>query len=55
MRVKITMTLDIDPEAWDQTYGTGSSAAAVREDVREHALYTLTETYAEFDVLATRG
>lgn len=51
MKVKVTMTFDIDPEAWNMTYGTGAKAADVRADVREHAFHTLTETYSNFGVL----
>lgn len=36
MKVRVTMTVDIDPEAWDLNYGTGTDAAAVREDVRTY-------------------
>ncbi|MFE9381767.1 hypothetical protein ACFYMO_00800 [Streptomyces sp. NPDC007025] len=38
MKVRITLTLDIDPEAWSLAYGTTTEAAAVREDVRSYVL-----------------
>ena len=34
MKVRVTVTLDIDPEAWDMNYGTGTTPAAVRADVQ---------------------
>ena len=36
MRVKITLTVNIDPDAWDLNYGTGTSAKAIREDVQTY-------------------
>ena len=38
MKLLVTLALEIDPEAWDTTYGTGTAAAAVRQDVREYVL-----------------
>ena len=38
MKILVTLALEIDPEAWDTTYGTGTAAAAVRQDVREYVL-----------------
>lgn len=34
MKVKIEITVDVDRDGWDQAYGTGMSAAVIREDVR---------------------
>jgi phosphoribosylformimino-5-aminoimidazole carboxamide ribonucleotide (ProFAR) isomerase len=35
MKVKVSLTLDIDPQAWADTYGI--DASAVREDVKNYA------------------
>ncbi|NKS33137.1 hypothetical protein GS534_24225 [Rhodococcus hoagii] len=42
MKVKIEVTVDIDPEAWTMNYGV-EGAAAIREDVREYCRNTLIE------------
>lgn len=34
MKISIQLTIDVDPKAWDATYGNGASPAEVREDVR---------------------
>lgn len=34
MKVRITHTVDVDPEAWAQEYGVEREDAAVRADVR---------------------
>jgi hypothetical protein len=36
MKVKITLTVDIDPVAWDLNYYTGTGAKEIREDVKSH-------------------
>lgn len=33
MKVRMIVTLEVDPEKWDSNYGTGSEAKKVREDV----------------------
>jgi hypothetical protein len=46
MKIRVTVTLDIDLEAYCLTYGIGSSQRAqIREDVLEHVSNTLHETY----------
>ena len=45
MKVKISMTVDIDPEVWTMNYGT-EGAAAIREDAKEaikHSVYAYLE------------
>jgi hypothetical protein len=45
MKVKVAMTVDIDPELWTMNYGI-EGAAAIREDVKEavrHAVYAYLE------------
>jgi hypothetical protein len=44
MKVSMTVTFTIDPEAWDQAYGTGTDAAAIREDVRDYFTNYLRES-----------
>jgi hypothetical protein len=41
MKVKIEITVAVDPVAWDETYGTGSDGPAVRDDVKRWAANTL--------------
>lgn len=41
MKVAIAVTLDIDPEAWHQDYGTSTVPTAVREDVISFVLTAL--------------
>lgn len=36
MKVRLTVTLDIDPEAWDLAYGTGTDRKSIREDVLQY-------------------
>ena len=36
MKVRISFTVDIDPEAWALTYGI-EGAEGIREDVKAHA------------------
>lgn len=37
MKVKIELMVGVDPEAWDEAYGTGPSEADVADDVRRWA------------------
>jgi hypothetical protein len=36
MKVRVSFTVDIDPEAWDANYGTGREAKAIRADVQTY-------------------
>ena len=36
MRVKISITVEVDSAEWDLEYGTGTKAADVREDVIDY-------------------
>lgn len=36
IKVKITLSLDVDPVAWDDNYGTGTSPSSVRDDVKTY-------------------
>jgi hypothetical protein len=43
MRVRLTVTLDIDPEVWSTEYGV--EAARIRDDVRHHLANVMHEHY----------
>jgi hypothetical protein len=53
MKVKITVTVDIDPEVWDSLYfGTGTpSAKAIREDVQASAENAIQSHFEQVGVL----
>jgi hypothetical protein len=38
MKVRIALSVDIDPELWAEYAGSGDTAAEVREDVKAYAL-----------------
>jgi hypothetical protein len=38
MKVRVVLSIDIDPEAHDLAFGRGTSAKAVADDVREYVL-----------------
>jgi hypothetical protein len=46
MKVAVTLSLDVDSAAWDQTYGTGTQADVVRDDVRQYVLSLAQESAA---------
>jgi hypothetical protein len=52
MKVKITLTVDIDPAAWDLNYGTGTSAKDIREDVKSHCEGTVLQHLDDLGLLA---
>lgn len=51
MKVKVSVTVDIDAAAWRLTYGAGT-ATEVREDVQRYAANLLTEQFRAVGVLA---
>jgi hypothetical protein len=55
MRISVTLSLDVDPEAWDLEYGTGTAAKDVRADVQAHVRGTVHEHFRELGVLDTTG
>lgn len=55
MKVRITLTVDIDPEAWDMNYGTGTDPAAVRADVKTYVEGTVHEQLRQVDVLTAEA
>ena len=36
MKVRVTITVDVDPERWNANYGTGTDPKDVREDVKRY-------------------
>ena len=50
MKVKVEVTVDIDPEAWTMNYGV-EGTAAIREDVKEYCRHTLHDQLAQVEVL----
>ena len=57
VRVSFTVTLRIDPEAWEHEYGITREASykladALRRDVRKHATQSLYALYTDLGVLA---
>jgi hypothetical protein len=50
MKVRIQMTVEIDPAAWTANYGV-RGAAAIRDDVREYVASTVAEQLRSVDVL----
>ena len=50
MRINVAVTLDIDPEAWAIEYGV-EGAAAIRADVKMHAINALKQHYDNIGVL----
>lgn len=50
MKVRVTVTLDVDEESWAMNYGI-EGKAEIREDVKNHANHTLTETFRDMGLL----
>jgi hypothetical protein len=44
--VRVTLMIDVDPEAWEQEYGIGPEEAHIREDVRAYVLCQLQDSAA---------
>ena len=44
MKVRISLTVEVDAEGWDMDYGTGTSAKAVREDVQAWVVNTILQS-----------
>lgn len=34
MKIRLELTVEVDPADWNRSYGTGTDAKAVREDVQ---------------------
>lgn len=41
MKVIVTVEVEVDREEWDMTYATGTSAAAIREDVKSYVAHSM--------------
>ncbi len=52
MRVTVSVTLDVDPAAWDANYGTGTAHADVTADVRQYVRQSTVEWFREQRLLA---
>lgn len=50
MKIRITVTLDINPDAWESNYGINRDE--LREDVRSHYAELCTQAAIECGVLA---
>ena len=49
MKVRITLTIDVDRESWSDMYGTTDAATEVREDVRSYVLNQIQQSAAADD------
>ena len=47
MKVIVTLEVEVDPEEWDMTYGTGTKAADVRKDVKEYVAHSIHDLMQE--------
>jgi hypothetical protein len=46
VKVIVTLEVEVDPETWDRNYGTGTSPADVRADVKAHIASSTGEHFA---------
>ncbi len=53
MKVKVEFTLDIDPQAWEMTYGI-EGAKAIRQDVKEYTAFIAYEHFRENGLILDR-
>lgn len=49
MKVTVTLVIDVDTDAWVETYGTETTAAAIRADVKRHVLNTVDQQLADIE------
>ena len=54
MKIRVAVTLDIDPDAWTTNFGT-EGAKAIREDVQEWAFHLLHGAADEHGALVKWG
>ena len=45
MRIRMVVTLDVDPEVWAAEYGVPATSRAVRDDALSHLRNTVHEHY----------
>lgn len=46
MKVRVTLTIDVDRESWSTIYGTTEGANEVRDDVRSYVLNQIQQSAA---------
>ena len=54
MRVQVKVTIEIDPQKWDDNYHTGTDAATVREDVKNYMAATVEDQVERLGVGVSR-
>jgi len=54
MKVRVSFTVDIDPEVWEMTYGI-SGFKAIREDVKEAVYHATIAHLHEIGVLPEKS
>ncbi|AYD84643.1 hypothetical protein SEA_PAITO_59 [Mycobacterium phage Paito] len=52
MKVRINFTVDIDPEAWAEEYGTDLDGTPTRGDVQHHAQQIVLQHFGSLGLLA---
>lgn len=52
LRVRVSFTVEIDREAWNMNYGTGTDAAAIRADVQTYIENGARDQLSDLDLLA---
>jgi hypothetical protein len=55
MKVRVSFTIDIDPEAWDTNFGTGREAKAVRADVQTYVENGARDLLRDLGLLQEQG
>lgn len=51
MKIRVTTTIDIDPESWDMLYGTGDDPTEIRRDVQAAARENLYQHFLDVGVI----
>ena len=54
MRVRVTLTVEVDRDNWVEVYGTGATAADVRYDVRAYVREQVQGSAAADEACITR-
>jgi hypothetical protein len=50
MKIKVTLSLDIDADAWRTEYDIPAGAKALRNDVRTHVTHFVTDHLRDLDL-----
>lgn len=53
MKVRVVLTLEVDPREWQQVYAPGRVRTDIREDVRDYVTNAVGSTAAALDGLLT--